>query len=599
VYDLRNSFFLTINKNSKYCAMGKFQRYFNKNSDEPVSPESKKNDPRPKKKQNTVVYNVKSNLNPRSRKVADKHIKKKQVVRIPNPNPKFKGKPKIPKKVLKKYERGPGINKAGIKTNIHKQRLEQKEETIKFSIQQAARAEVLLTEEGGYLEADPGETTTQFTQNQLAESVDITSAAKCFDLQLRDFGPYRMKYTKNGRHMLLGGKKGHVAAFDWVTKKLHCEMNVMESVHDVCWLHIENMFAVAQKDWVYIYDNQGIELHCLRKISRVTRMEFLPYHFLLASCSDTGFLSWLDVSIGQLVSQYNTKLGRLTMLTQNPWNAVLCVGHAKGVVSMWSPNSRDPLAKMLCHKAPLTALHVDPKGQYLATAASNRELKIWDVRKLEGPVQEYKLITAANNLNFSQKNMLALGMGNVVEIYRDCCAKAAKRPYLRHRFVSSIGNLNFCPYEDVLGVATATGFSSLLVPGSGEPNFDALEANPFQTKSQRREAEVKALLEKIQPELITLEPTSIIEVDVPTLKDKIEAREKLLHVKAPKINYQPRNKAKGKGGSVKIAKNKKIVQEQAKKEFIKSTKDLLPKLDVKNNKKKEETILDRFSAKKS
>lgn len=54
----------------------------------------------------------------------------------------------------------------------------------------------------------------------------------------------------------------------------------------------------------------------------------------------------------------------------------------------------------------------------MATSASNRELKIWDVRKLEGPLQEYKLKTAANNLAFSQKKMLGLGMGNVVEIYR-------------------------------------------------------------------------------------------------------------------------------------------------------------------------------------
>jgi U3 small nucleolar RNA-associated protein 7 len=53
-----------------------------------------------------------------------------------------------------------------------------------------------------------------------------------------------------------------------------------------------------------------------------------------------------------------------------------------------------------------------------------------------------------------------------------------------------------------------------------------LEANPYESKNQRRQWEVKALLEKIQPELINLDPFKLKNVDTKTLQEKMEEHNK-------------------------------------------------------------------------
>jgi len=63
-----------------------------------------------------------------------------------------------------------------------------------------------------------------------------------------------------------------------------------------------------------------------------------------------------------------------------------------------------------------------------------------------------------------------------------------------HRPLTSV---RFAPFQDTLTVGHAAGLSSILIPGSGEPNFDSREADPFENKKARREREVKSLLDKV------------------------------------------------------------------------------------------------------
>jgi U3 small nucleolar RNA-associated protein 7 len=64
--------------------------------------------------------------------------------------------------------------------------------------------------------------------------------------------------------------------------------------------------------------------------------------------------------------------------------------------------------------------------------------------------------------------------------------------------------------------------SSIVIPGSGEPNLDSMEhfTNPYMDTKQRREAEVRSLLEKLRPEMIALDPDVIGSIEESNLIQK-------------------------------------------------------------------------------
>ncbi len=152
----------------------------------------------------------------------------------------------------------------------------------RIGMERAARAEILLPSDVGYLQAEGMEKTFQYTQNDLKKNVDLRTAKKMYTYTGR-LGPYCLDYTRSGRHMLLGGRKGQLAVIDWQKQKLHFEIQLKETIRDVKFLHNEQFVAVAQKRYVYIYDQGGSEVHCLRDLVDVNVIDYLPYHFLMVT----------------------------------------------------------------------------------------------------------------------------------------------------------------------------------------------------------------------------------------------------------------------------------------------------------------------------
>jgi U3 small nucleolar RNA-associated protein 7 len=238
----------------------------------------------------------------------------------------------------------------------------------------------------------------------------------------------------------------------------------------------------------------------------------------------------------------------------------MCVGHAKGVVNMWTPSLAEPVVKMLCHRGPVVSMAVNRAGTALVTAGLDSMVHVWDLRTY-GKLHSVRTRRVAGHLDISQRGLLAIGDGTFVDVYGSGVLSAPQDDaYMsvhtgeRKELVHSV---RFCPFEDVLGIGRQGGFTSAIIPGSGEPNIDSFEANPFITKNQRREADVQALLDKAPPETIMLNPHDLGALDAQAVVERPVEE---------KVKFKPKHKSGGKDSTGLREKRKRLVSDA---EFLK------------------------------
>jgi U3 small nucleolar RNA-associated protein 7 len=494
---------------------------------------------------------------------AKKRSRSKSAVSSNNPD-----NTQISKKLLSKYTRG-SVNFKAPKTAPKRLRMTMAEtqERIVEAATATGLTEVLLPQDAGFIEMDHGIKTFKLKQKDLKKEVDLNTSRNIMDLYLTKFGPYKANYSRNGRYMLFSGAKGHVASMDCQRSSVGMELQLEEDIYDAQFLHNETFFATAQSKYTYIYDAKGVELHCMRRHERPFKLDFLPYHFLLTTVGHSGWVKWHDISIGEYVAGYSTGHGPCRVLKHNPTNAVSHLGHANGVVSLWSPASGKALVSMFCHKSPVTDLAIDKSGNYMCTAGLDGFMKVWDLRKY-ACVHAYKPRHPAMSLDISDKGLVAMAVGREVQVLKDAFTRPVDITYLQHEVKPpgsnknagggvaasvkalassvSVKSVKFRPFEDVLCLGHTHGVSSIVVPGSGEPNFDTFENNPYANPKQRRESEIQSLMTKISHEMIGLDAAFVGTVDKDKDTLRIEQQTMFANANAKVLEKKERNRKRGK-----------------------------------------------------
>jgi U3 small nucleolar RNA-associated protein 7 len=234
-------------------------------------------------------------------------------------------------------------------------------------------------------------------------------------------------------------------------------------------------------------------------------------------------------------------------------------------------------------------------------------MNVWDIRMFK-EVHSYSCYQPGSTVAISDRGLTAVGWGTQVSVWRGLFdAAAAQEEKVQSPYMAWGGDgqrieaVRWCPFEDVLGVTHNKGFASIVVPGAGEPNYDATEVNPYENTKQRQEAEVKALLNKLQPDMISLDPEFIGNIDL--ISDKKIREAKGLDPKPADPMEKLKNRGRGRNSALrkylrKRGKTNVIDEKRLKAEALQKEREARQTDNLQNQREELGPALARFASKK-
>lgn len=341
--------------------------------------------------------------------------------------------------------------------------------------------ELLNFKKKGFIELEKDEKMPN--QQEIKKKVSNCVVEKAFSLDLEK-NDWKTKYSIDGRFLILFCSN-KICCFDVKTLNSFYEREI-ENIIDCIFLHNEKFVAISTSDSLIVINKNGQEIQCLRNYKDVTKLTFLKDHFLLVSLHQSPFLNYFDTTIGKEICSIYTKEKNCSAISYKS-DGIVLVGGSKGVLKFFSPNSKESLCQVFINSSKIFSIAT--KNENFACSTLQGTF-FYDFRKLNEPI--YKL-PKSNNVALS--NVIAISFRNKVSTFLN------GDPYLVESF-NYVNSLDFAPFEDILTIGSRNGIRNMIIPGSGDPNIDIYDDSPFLTKNQRKNREIRKMLEKIPSNFI-------------------------------------------------------------------------------------------------